>query len=179
MNYLIACGLLLCVLGWLVSAYQRLLQLRENAVRFWMQIEREVKHRHDMLIELLGNTVADFPIVSKEMSKVMQANDSCMAMLQQAPLMDNVREMENFVRREKELGMVMENLFVVCEQHPEWKVGEHLPRLQREYSVSRHQLARSLHAYNVSVCVYNDTIHAFPSLIVARAFHFSEAALCE
>lgn len=40
MNYLIAGGLLLCVLGWLVSAYQRMLQLRENAVRFWMQIER-------------------------------------------------------------------------------------------------------------------------------------------
>lgn len=179
MNYLIAGGLLLCVLGWLVSAYQRMLQLRENAVRFWMQIEREVKQRHDMLIELLGNAVADFPLVGQEMSKVMSVNDSCMALLQQTPLMDNSREMENFVRQEKELSVVMENLFAVCEQHPEWKVGEHLPRLKREYGVSRHQLARLHHSYNVAVCVYNDTIHAFPSAIVARAFHFSEASLCE
>lgn len=114
-----------------------------------------------MLIELLGNAVADFPLVGQEMSKVMSVNDSCMALLQQTPLMDNSREMENFVRQEKELSVVMENLFAVCEQHPEWKVGEHLPRLKREYGVSRHQLARLHHSYNVAVCVYNDTIHAF------------------
>jgi LemA protein len=63
----------------------------------------------------------------------------------------------------------------VAEAYPDLKADEQFLDLQRQLVVTEDRIQAARRLYNGNVRTYNQRVDTFPSLLVARMFHFERA----
>lgn len=146
------------------AIYNRLVRLRNMVQESWRDIDTELQRRYDLIPNLV-NTVKGYAAHEREVfDSVTQLRTNAMAEKgpadAQAPF-------------EQSLGQGVAKLFAVAENYPDLKANENFLGLQRELVDTEDRIQVTRRIYNANVRAYDSLVQTFPSLIIARQFHFA------
>lgn len=166
---LIVIGVLVLVVLYGVSIYNRLVKLRNLVQEAWSSIDVMLKKRHDLIPNLV-ETVKGYATHEREtLENVTRARNLAVGA-------DSVEGKEI---AEKNLNQAMMNLFAVAEQYPDLKANANFQQLQAELSSIENDIEKSRRYYNGTVRENNTLVESFPSNIVANMYKFEKSKFFE
>ncbi len=153
----------LVVIGWLIGAYNGLVQLRNQLDNAWAQIDVQLKRRYDLIPNLV-ETVKGYAKHEREtFERVTQARNMAVS----AKGVGERAEAENM------LTGALKSLFAVAEAYPELKANQNFLALQEELTSTENKISFARQFYNDSVMTYNTRIQSFPTMFIAGMFQFT------
>ena len=161
--------LLLVVGGWVASAYNRLVRLRNRNEEAWAGIDVQLQRRAD-LVPTLVETVRGYQIHERE---VLEEVTEARTRLARAGGPREAGEADE--RLESALGRRVDRLVAVAEDYPELKASENFLRLQQELVQLEEDISFARRFYNATTEQLNTAIQSIPTMFVARPFGFDEA----
>lgn len=169
MAVLIIIGLLVFILLYAVSIYNRLVKLKNLVQEAWSSIDVMLKKRHDLIPNLV-ETVKGYATHEKEtLENVTKARN----------LAAGANTVEGKEAAEKSLNQAMVNLFAVAEQYPDLKANANFQQLQAELSSIENDIEKSRRYYNGTARENNTLVESFPSNVIANMYKFEKAKFFE
>jgi LemA protein len=145
-----------------VAMYNSLVKLRERADGAWADIDVQVKRRYDLVPNLV-ETVKGYASHEKDtLERVVQARSAAMD-----------------AQAEGALTGALKSLFALAEAYPQLQAAGGFRDLQATLSQIEEQVAQARRYYNAVVRDFNTKAQTFPSVLIARAFGFSEREFFE
>ncbi len=164
MPWLIGIGLIAVVGLFLMSVYNRLVQLRQRVKNAWSQIDVQLRRRYDLIPNLV-NTVKGYMTHEREtLESVTNARTRAMS----------AGSVAEHAGAEHQLTGALKTLFAVAENYPQLKADSNFRQLQEELSNTESKIAFSRQFYNDTVQRFNTTVQVFPNNLVAGMFGFHE-----
>jgi LemA protein len=171
-------GLLLVI--FLVGIYNGLVVARNRFKNAFAQIDVQLKRRYDLIPNLIEAVKGYMAHERETLDAVIQARNSAMAAEQKvAANPADPAAMKELNRAEGQLGGTLGRLFALSEAYPDLKANQNMLALQEELTSTENKVSFARQAFNDSVMAYNNRCEVFPSVMVARMFGFTEAALLE
>ena len=164
--------LLVGSVGYFLSIYNSLVEVKNNIGRSWANIDVLLKQRHDELPKLVETCKQYMKFEQDTLTKVMEARSK----------VSTARETQNISQlgqAEGALRATVGNLFALAEAYPDLKTNQTFQQLQARISGLENAIADRREFYNESVNVNNIRIEQFPDSIVAGMFGFKSAPLLE
>lgn len=166
----IGIGCLLFLVGgafYLVSVYNGLVALKNNAEKSWSNIDVLLKQRRDELPKLVAVCERYMQHEAETLEKVTQAR----AMSAGATSLEAKAEAEGF------LTEALKSLFAVTENYPELRADAQFGKLQGRVTSLENEIADRREFFNDSVNIYNIRTEQFPDVLVARGMSFGRKEL--
>lgn len=171
-------GLILVL--WLIGAYNRLVALRNRFKNAFAQIDVQLKRRYDLIPNLVETAKAYMSHERQTLEAVIAARNVAAGAAQRAAGQpDDPDAMRSLVQAEGTLGGALGRLFMVMEAYPDLKANQNMMQLSEELTSTENKVAFARQAYNDSVMAYNTQRETFPTVVIAGAMGFREAALFE
>jgi LemA protein len=158
----IAIAVVVLLVLFLVSAYNRLVRLRNRIDAAWSQIDVQLKRRYDLIPNLVETVKGYAAHESETLENVVKARQQA----QQAQGVEQQAQAENI------LTGALRQLFAVAEAYPNLKANENFLALQEELTGTESRIAFSRQFYNEQVLAYDNATEQFPTNILAGAFGF-------
>ncbi|WP_332452937.1 LemA family protein [Chryseobacterium aquaticum] len=169
MAVLIIIGVLVLIVLYAVSIYNRLVKLKNLVQEAWSSIDVMLKKRHDLIPNLV-ETVKGYATHEKEtLENVTKARK----------LAAGANTVEGKEAAEKSLNQAMVNLFAVAEQYPDLKANTNFQQLQAELSSIENDIEKSRRYYNGTARENNTLVESFPSNVIANMYKFEKAKFFE
>jgi LemA protein len=166
---LIILGILLLLILYVISIYNKLVQNRNLMQEAWSGIDVFLKKRHDLVPNLV-ETVKGYAAHEKQtLEEVMRCRSGAM----------NATNQGEQIEMEKSLGNALGRLIATVEHYPELKANTNFLTLQRQLAGMEEELALSRRYYNGTVRENNIKIESFPSNIIAGWFNFAKGLFFE
>lgn len=163
---------ILILVIWFFSTYNRLIRLKENVNKSWADIDVLLKQRYDMIPNLI-NTVKGYASHEKELfEQFAQARQTAASALSQG-------DVGGVAAAEGLLGNMMPRIFAISEAYPELKADTQFLNLQKEISAMENQIADRREFYNASTTNWNSAIQMIPTNIVAGFMNAERRTLFE
>jgi LemA protein len=136
----------------------------------WHNIDTELQRRYDLIPNLVETVRGYAAHEQRVLEQVTAARATAVASTGPPATQEGP---------ERALVGELRGLFAVVERYPDLKASEHFLALQHELvdTEDRIQVARRI--YNANVRALNTRVEAFPSMLIARWFHFVPAAYFE
>lgn len=169
----LVCLVLVALVVWGLSAYNKLVRQRNQVQASWAQIDVQLKRRVDLIPNLV-ETVKGYAAHEKgTLEAVIQARNSAIAASSQGPA--GRAEAENV------LTQTLGRLFALSEAYPNLKANENFAALQSELTGTEDKIAYSRQFYNSAVQTFNTSIQTVPTNIIAgfggfKTMEYFEAA---
>ena len=161
--------LILSLIGYVISTYNKLVKLRNSVKDGWSQIDIQLKRRFDLIPNLL-ETVKGYMKHEKEtLEGVIAARNSY----------QSATTNEDAMNADTELTKSISKLFALAEAYPDLKANENFNHLQQELSETEDKISHTRQFYSDTVLKYNNEIQMFPGSIVASIFGFKEEKFFE
>ena len=173
-------GLVVVVALWAVSAYNRLVELRNRIANAFGQIDVQLKRRYDLIPNLVEVARGYLQHEASTLEAVIQARGQAQgaaAAARVAPT--NAGAVGALAVAEGALGASLGRLMVVSERYPELKADATMQSLSEELASTENRVGFSRQAFNDQVLEFNNAAQQFPTLIVARLANFTPAAMLE
>jgi LemA protein len=152
-----------------VSLYNRFVQLRNRIDNAWAQVDVQLKRRYDLIPNLV-ETVKGYASHEREtFERVTNARAAASA----------ARTVEEQGQAENVLTGALRQLFAVAEAYPELHANENFQQLQGDITDTEGRIATARQIYNDTVLQYNNSIQVFPGVLLAGPFGFSARAFFE
>lgn len=173
-------GFLALLALWAVSAYNRLVQLKNQVKNSWSQIDVQLQRRYDLIPNLVESVKGYMNFERGTLEAVIQARN------QAATARENVAKsggptgegsIKDLAVAETALKGAMTNFFALAENYPQLRASENMQQLQEELSSTENKIAFSRQAYNDQVMAYNTKQETFPTNIIAGMFGHHPAEL--
>ena len=158
---------LLLLVAWFASQYNRLVALQENAHSAWSQVETVLQRRYDLIPNLV-NTVKGY---AKHEKDVLEDVTRLRSQWGAATTVDEK------VRAARQLEGGLGRLLLVAERYPDLKANQNFRDLQFELAGSENRIAVERQRYNDVARVYNTSVRQFPASLVAGMCGFSADAV--
>lgn len=157
---IIAGVVVLILLIWFISTWNRLVRLEENVNKSWADIDVLLKQRYDMIPNLV-NTVKGYASHEKEIFEqfalARQTAAGCLAS----------GDVKGLGAAEGTIASLMPRINMVAEQYPELKADTSFVNLQKELVSIENQVSDRREFYNASATNWNAAIQMIPTSIVA------------
>ena len=176
----IVLGLVVVVALWAVSAYNRLVELRNRIANAFGQIDVQLKRRYDLIPNLVEVARGYLQHEASTLEAVIQARGQAQgaaAAARVAPT--NAGAVGALAVAEGALGASLGRLMVVSERYPELKADATMQSLSEELASTENRVGFSRQAFNDQVLEFNNAAQQFPTLIVARLAGFAPASMLE
>lgn len=155
---------LIGILLYVWSLYNRLVGMRERTEEAWSQIDVQLKRRTDLVPNLV-ETVKGYAKHEKEVfSDVTKARSALM----HADTPHDKAEANNMFTQ------ALGKLFAVAEAYPELKANENFLQLQKELSDTEDKIGYARQYYNTAIVEYNTLVQTFPAVVIAKQFGFNQ-----
>jgi LemA protein len=162
MALFIVLGILLILIIWVVSLYNRLVSLRNRRQNAFADIDVQLRQRHDLVPQLV-ETVKGYAAHERELlMKVTQARTAAMSAV----------GIDDKIKAEQQLTTALQGLRVQVEAYPDLKANQNFLQLQEELSDIENKLAASRRFFNGATTEYNNAVETFPGNMLARNFGF-------
>lgn len=169
--------LVLAAVIWLVSAYNRLVRLRNRFRNAFAQIDVQLKRRYDLIPNLVNTARAYLKHERETLEAVIAArNQAAGAEKQAAADPGSSAAIKNLSGAEAALGGALGRLMVVVEKYPDLKAERTMAAMMEELTSTENKVAFARQAFNDAVMAYNNRVEAFPDLFIAGAGGFRKAA---
>lgn len=160
---IIIIGLVVVIGLFLITAYNRLVRLRNNRENAFADIDVQLRQRHD-LIPTLIETVKGYMKHEKELlTEVTNARARAMS----------AGSINEKIAAESQLSSALGGIQVAVEAYPDLKASQNFLNLQEEISDVENKLAAVRRFFNSATKELNVSVESFPSNIVAGMFGFS------
>ena len=157
------------ILLWVISAYNRLIALRNRVANAWKQIDVQLKRRHDLIPNLVEAVKGAMSFERDTMEAVIAARSRAVAATGVAAT----------AKAEGELSQALGRLFAVMEAYPDLKATANVAQLQQELTGTENVIASARQQYNDEATLYNTVQMQFPTNLVAGLAKAEPAALWE
>ncbi len=164
-----------------IGIFNRLVALRNRFQNGFVQIEVQLKRRHDLIPNLV-ETVKGYMAHEKEtLEAVIQARNQAVGGLAEASgSPGEPGAMKKLGGAESALAGAMGRLLALSEAYPDLKANQNMQQLSEELTSTENKVSFARQAFNDAATEYNTYKQSFPPLIFANLFgHAEDAALLE
>ena len=156
---------------WIVSAYNRLVTLVNQAKEAWADIQVQLKRRYDLIPNLVETVKGYAAHESSAFENVTKARAATMGVGNAAPAAQ--------AKVENQLSGALKSLFAVSEAYPDLRANQNFLQLQKELADTEDKIQASRRFYNTTVMTLNTAEQTFPGNIIANSFGFKPMDLFE
>lgn len=162
---IIAAGVAVLFVGFIVSIYNRLVAGRNQVENGWRQIDVQLRRRHDLIPNLV-EVVKDYMSYEKgTLEAVINARNGAVAAQEGG-------DRAGQIAAEGALGGALGKMFALFENYPDLKANQNVGQLQEELTSTENRIAFARQHYNDSVMGQNTRVESFPANMVAGSFGF-------
>ncbi|MBN1790219.1 MAG: LemA family protein [Bacteroidales bacterium] len=166
---LIILGIIVILVLFVISLYNRLVRLRNNRQQAFADVDVQLKQRHDMIPQLV-ETVRGYMQHEREvLTKVTEARAAAM----------KANSINDKIAAEGLLDNALAGLRVAVEAYPDLKASQNFLDLQNEISDVENKIAASRRFFNSATKELNVATQVFPSNIIAGMFNFKAEPMFE
>ncbi|GGD89542.1 LemA family protein [Paenibacillus nasutitermitis] len=166
MGWLIALGIVVILVIYVIVSYNGLVKLRNWVKESWSQIDVQLKRRHDLIPNLVETVKGYAKHEQETLAQVIAARNQ---LLNGSPA--------ERIEADNQLQGALKSIFALSEAYPDLKANQNFQNLQEELANSENKVAYSRQLYNKTVAEYNIKRESFPSNIIAGMFSFKEEQL--
>jgi LemA protein len=179
-GFLVLLAIVVVVVLWIVSLYNRLVGSRNGYKNAFAQIDVQLKRRYDLIPNLVETAKGYIKHERETLEAVIRARNSAVSAVQAAAANPgDASAMRGLAGAEGQLTASLGRLFAVAEAYPDLKANQNMMQLSEELTSTENKVAFARQAYNDSVMSYNNQREMFPGSIVAGMFNFQTAQLLE
>lgn len=164
MILLIILGIVVVLILWLITSYNRLVRLREMVKNSMGQIAANVESRWDALKSLIDATKKYSSHEAETLENIVKQRSSVNST-------STVKEIE---KDNDIFSNVMSKLSVVVESYPDLKANTIYLNTMDKIDSYEQDVKNSRMVYNDTVTKFNRTMLVFPVVLVAKMMGFSE-----
>lgn len=154
---------------YVISAYNKLVVLRNRVRDQWAQMDVQLKRRFDLIPNLVETVKGYTKHESETLENVIKARNTFLS----------ATTPEDEIEANGELTKAMTKLFALSESYPDLKANTNFIDLQKELQETESKIASARQFYNDTVLTYNNKIEVIPSNIIASLFKFKKEAFFE
>ena len=174
----VALGILVVLVIWAISIYNRLVALKNRFKNAFAQIDVQLKRRYDLIPNLVETAKGYMTFERETLEAVITARNGAQAAVGKvAADPANAQAMKALTSAEGVLTSVLGRFFALAEAYPDLKANQNMLQLQEELSSTENKVAFARQAYNDAVMEYNTRIESLPDNVFAGAFAFRPAEL--
>ena len=168
MGYVIL-AVVVVALFWVVSAYNRLIALKNRVVNAWKQIDVQLKFRHDLIPNLVNTVKGAMEHERGTLEAVIAARNRAIS----------AEGVQATAAAEGALTQALGRLFALGEADPDLKAAGNIGALQEQLTSTESKIAFARQLYNDVATQYNTAQLQFPTNLVAGLAKASPAELWE
>ena len=157
-------ALVVIIILWLVSLYNRLVRLRNNRENAFADIDVQLRQRHDLIPQLVESVRGYMKHESTVLTDITNARANAM----------KAGTIDEKILAENQLTAALRGLQVAVEAYPDLKASQNFLQLQSEISDVENKLAAARRYFNSATKEYNVAVEVFPSNIIAGAYGFKK-----
>lgn len=169
----------LAVLGWGISAYNRLVRQDVAVAQAWSQVESAYQRRLDLIPNLVETVKGAANFERSTLEAVVTARAKATQMVLTPEIVNDPAKLREFQQVQGELGSALARLIATVEAYPELKATSNFSTLQEQIEGTENRINVERRRFNETVGGYNSAIRVFPGSLVARLFGFSAKAFFE
>lgn len=170
MTALIIIGIIvILVVLWVISLYNRLVGLRNNRENAFADIDVQLRQRNDLIPQLVSTVKGYAAHESQLLERITQARSSVM----------NANTINEKIQADSQLTSALQGLRIQVEAYPDLKANTNFLQLQEEISDIENKLAASRRYFNGATRELNTAVESFPSNIIAGSFGFTRQPMYE
>ena len=154
---------------WVISTYNKLIALRNRVKDQWAQIDVQLKRRFDLIPNLVETVKGYTKHESETLEAVIKARNTYVT----------AGTPEAQMKADGELTQAISKLFALTESYPDLKANTNFQHLQEELTQTESKIASARQFYNDTVMLYNNKVSMIPSNIIASLFKFNKEAFFE
>jgi LemA protein len=163
-----------------ISAYNKLVALRNRYKNAFSQIDVQLKRRYDLIPNLVETAKGYLQHERGTLEAVIAArNAASTASARAAENPGDAGAMKQLAGAEGALTGMLTRFFALAEAYPDLKANQTMSRLMEELTSTENKVSFARQAYNDSVMTYNTTRESFPTNFIAAPFNFGPAELFE
>jgi LemA protein len=172
--------ILLIIILWAISAYNRLITFRNRYQNAFAQIDVQLKRRYDLIPNLVETAKGYMAHERETLEAVTNARNLAQkAGTAAAAKPGDPAAMQALSGAESQLGGALSRMLLVAEAYPDLKANQNMLALQEELTSTENKVSFSRQAYNDAVTTYNVQREVFPAVVIANSFGFTAAELFE
>lgn len=172
LTLLIIMMILVSVVFYGITLYNQLISLKNAVLKNWSNIDVLLKQRNTELTKLLQTCKEYMQYEQSTLEKIVQTRGSLTAAT-------DSNDLAALGQAETALRTHLHRLFALAENYPDLKTNTVFLELQQRISDLESSISDRRELYNESVNYNNVAIAQFPTVIIARAFHFKSCDLLE
>jgi LemA protein len=163
-----------------VSIYNRLVAGRNRYKNAFAQIDVQLTRRHDLIPNLVETAKGYMAHERETLEAVITARNVAVTGLKAAAAdPTNPEAMQQLSQAEQGLSGALGRLFALSEAYPDLKANENMMQLSEELTTTENKVSFARQAYNDSVMDYNTLRESFPNNFFAGWFNFGAAELLQ
>jgi LemA protein len=163
-----------------VSIYNKLIQLKNRFKNAFAQIDVQLKRRYDLIPNLVETAKGYLKHEREVLEAVIKARNMASAAMEKAAAdPGNTEAIQGLVGAESTLTGTLGRLFALVEAYPDLKANQNMMQLSEELTTTENKVSFARQAFNDAVMAYNTAREVFPNNIIANMFAFKEAQLFE
>ena len=159
--------LLVGSVGYFLSIYNSLVEVKNNIGRSWANIDVLLKQRHDELPKLVKVCEAYMQHERAIFDKLSEARGA----------LASARSVGQRAQAENQITAALGGFFAVAESYPDLKANASFTSLQQRISELENQIADRREFYNDTVTIFNTRIQQIPDSWVASGMNLQAAEL--
>jgi LemA protein len=156
-------GVVVVLLLWAVSLYNKLVTNKNMVAEGWSGIDVQLKRRNDLIPNLIESVKGYMGHERGVLDQVTELRTKSQA----------AQSVGDKARVEGAMGAALANLFAVAENYPNLKASQNFMDLQKSLADIEEQVQLARRYYNGTARNFNILIQSFPSNLMASAFHFT------
>jgi LemA protein len=166
---LVLLGIAAVVVLWVITAYNRLISLKNQVANGWKQIDVQLKRRHDLIPNLVNAVKGAMDFEKSTLEAVISARNKAV----------NATGVAQVAKAEGELTQALGRLFALSENYPQLKATANIQQLQEELTSTENKVGFARQLYNDVATSYNTAQQQFPTNLVAGLAKATPAELWE
>src|SRR5690554_4995364 len=157
MTSLIIILILVALVIWAVSIYNRIITLENRYGNAWSQIDVQLKRRNDLIPNLV-EVVKGYASHEKGVFEEVAASRAAMM---------GAKSVAESAEAANMMSSALGRLFAISENYPELKANQNFMMLQEELSSVENKVAYARQFYNDAVLQFNNAITTVPGVFLA------------
>ena len=177
-NTIIIGAVIAVIVLWVISAYNGMVKVEEEATTEWAKVQSAYQRRADLIPNLV-NVVKGYASHEKEtLEGVVNARAKATSINVDA---DNLtpEKLKEYQAAQGELSQALGKLLAVQEAYPDLKANENFMDLQKQLEGTENRINEARNTFNTSVQNYNLKIRKFPNSLLAGIFGFDKMSKFE